>query len=666
MPSEAGYDQRTQAQAPAAMPLPSAASEGAAIGAGMAEAGEDVNAGELTAYRTMRQQQADQQAADFDHKFTGTRAWMDPVVQTLRGVPADELQGHTQNVMAALDTQKDALFAGITDKRVQQHAQQQWDAYSNSLQAGEFAWQSGQLVGKQVADFHRSSQISQNRIETNPNFSTYQQETVAGNAAIDAWQNVPANIKATAHDELNNGNATAFLRGTTNTNPSQTIDMLNKGLFDDVLKPGERQVLQSNAEVELRRQAALARQQTEVSKSAVTQAISQFEENNAAGKPNDPNAMVATIKAAQALGMGPQVTHIQNMAAEQQFAKIFNPQTPLQLNEALTELTALKNPTDDQYREIKWLKEKTPELTARFNADPVAFMANNGQTPPPPGPAREQWAETMGAATKQPPEKFLMSRAEADQLANFKNTGGQSGMDTALAALDHYTPGKYRAAAAAMVAPSDQHFQQFAQLDPDVRGSIEDGTAVLKGQPQFFGTKSTMPAVQTTLTTQDAQLREAMHLLSPSDIDTTVQQTHAHMVGTMTAKGITPAQTSSTLYLDSARRVLGGGTTASGQQVGGLGSWGAPLGMPGSHPVLLPNTINSLTFNNLTRGWLATHPPINGNGTPISIDTIWPAVVGPNTYKFIGADGQFVAGKNGKALVMGISGPVRNKPGQVH
>jgi hypothetical protein len=632
------------------MPLPSAASEGAAIGAGMEQAGEDVNTAELTAYRTMRQQQADQQAADFDHQFAQTRANMDVAVQAIRGNSPPGAPAHTQNVMAALDTQKDPLFSGITDLKVQQHAQAQWDTYSNSLQSSEAAWQNGQQIGKQVTDFTNANNVSQNRLATNPSFQTYQQETVQRNSAIDAMQGVPGNVKETLRTTTNSDLATAFIQGTTTQNPTGALQMIDQGLFNDVLKPEERKVLRDSAEVEIRRQEALARQQADVSKAAVEHTVSDLETKSSGGIDVSKD-IPAAIAAAQALGMTPQVDRLKNLAGDQEFTKVFNQQTPLQRNQAQADLAAKENPTEDDQRELHWLQTNNPKLTAKFNEDPAGFMANNGHTPPPIGPQREQWAAEMGTATKMPASMFMLTAAEAKQLGDYKNSG-QQGTDQALSALDRFSPGAARAAAARQVAPSDQHFQQYAQLDPEVRGTIEQGNGVLKGQPQFFGTKGTMPAVQTTLTTQEGQLRQALALINSNDVNTTVQQVRAHMAGTMTAKGVTPDQTSATLYQDSARKVLGGGTTSTGQQVGGLGTWG-------THPVLLPNTINNLTFNNQTRGFLAAHPPINGNGTPISIDTIWPAAAGNNTYKFIGADHQFVVGKNGKPLVMGFSGPIR-------
>jgi hypothetical protein len=651
MPTEAGYEQRTTPQAPAPLPLPTAASEGAAIGAGLSDLGDEVNASQLQLYRAQRQQQADQQAANFDHDFATRRAAMDTVVQSLRDNAPAGAPAHTQNVMAALNGQKDALFDGITDTRVAQHAQAQWDAYSGSLQASESAWENGQRIGKQVTDFTNGNNVSQNRLVTNPDFATYQQETTQRNNAIDAMQGVPDEVKEKLRSTTNNGLATSFIQGTTQKNPNGAMQMLDQGLFDDVLKPEEREVLHRGAEVELRHQTAMAQQQDAHAKAQLNTDIGVVEKN-ASGGVDVSAAIPPLIARAQALNDPEKVAQLTNLLGEQQFPKIYKDTTPLQRDQREQQLAAEKNPSEADQRELHWLQTHNPEMTAKFNTDPAGTQANLGYTPPPIGPLREQWAATQGKLTGRPATQFVLTDDEAKQLGAYKLNGGIQGSDQALAALDQFSPGPMRAAAARMVAPNDKFFQQLAQVDSDARATIRQGQAAIQGQPHFFGTETTNKPVLDLMTAQDGKLRDALRFMNTEDVNTTVQQARAHLAGTMTAKGITPDKIDTPMYQQSVRMALGGGTTQHGLQVGGLGDWGG-------HPVVLPTTATNQTFTNATRGWLAGHHPTNANGTPISIDTIWPVAMGNDDYGFLGSDQHFVADKSGKALKMHIIGAPR-------
>ena len=88
MPAEQGYDRQLAPRAPVAQPLATPDQFGAGLGNALADVGGALHQAELRAYRLDREQTADQEAADFDHRFALVRQNAGDLSRTARsGAP---------------------------------------------------------------------------------------------------------------------------------------------------------------------------------------------------------------------------------------------------------------------------------------------------------------------------------------------------------------------------------------------------------------------------------------------------------------------------------------------------------------------------------------------------------------------------------------------------
>jgi hypothetical protein len=665
MPSEAGYQQRTTPQDPAAMPLPTPASQGAAIGAGLSDFGDAINATQLQAYKLQRSLQADQQASTFDNNFTNIRQGMDQVVATARDAAPPGAPGHTATVMDALNAQKDQLFSGITDLKVQQHAQAQWDSYAANLQGTETAWQNGQQVGKMVADNALATQASANRAQTSGDPAVWQQEMSQRHAAIDALTGVPGDTRDKMAAEATQDITTGYLRGQINKDPASVIDAIDQGKFNDLLKNEQLEVLRKSAEVEQHKQEVAANQKNTVAQKQLDKDFETAKAKSAGGI--DVSADLPDLAArAKVLGDTTKLAELQNLAAQSQFSKVWTIATPVQRQQQIDTLAAVQNPSDAQQMELHWLREKTPALDAQFDRDPAGFLMANGHQAPPltDGAGRWQWSQAMtNAAVKAggapvPP----LTQQEAHSLQTLKASGLQ-GSNQTLATLDQFPGGAPRAAAAKQVAPEDLVFQHVAQLDPNARGTVQAGAEVLSANPQFFGPKPHVTATgtmtsasnaETIMTAADARLRIALKLIDPKQADGVSTVARQFIAGVTNHLGQGAAAVSERNY-DTAQRVALGGKIVNNVAFGGLGDFGGT-------PVILPDGSTSGSFANGVRNFLTQHKPVNPDGSALNVSALHPVFTGAdphgggNNYVFEAPDGRLAADAKHKTITATFRG----------
>jgi hypothetical protein len=665
MPLETGYAQRTTPQDPAPMPLPTPASQGAAIGEGLSELGTDVNTSQLQAYKVQRSLQADQQATAFDNNFSQIRQGMDSVVAAARQTSDPGAPNHTATVMQALNAQKDQLFSGITDLKVQQHASQQWDSYASSLASTESTWQSGQQVGKAVADVSNANENAANRVQTNPDRAAFQQEIAQRYTAIDALTGVPGDVKDKLRLQAGEKVSTGYLNGVIQSNPAGAISMLDKGLFDDILTNEQRETLHKSAEVEQNKQLVLARQQNTAAEKKYHMALSTAEKQ--AGQGIDVTAQLPQLAAqAKAFGDTDGMATIQGLQGQSQFSKVWTVATPLQRQQRVETLSGEQNPSQQDQMELHWLKEKGPALDAQFNADPAGFLMKNGHQAPPitDGAGRFQWSQAQTQASVAAGGRPVppLSAQETESLKTLKASGLQ-GSNATLATLDQFPGGAPRAAVAQQVAPDDLVYQHVAQLDQNTRGTVLAGAQVLKDNADFFGKKpqqttagtlSVAGPAETIMSPADARLKVALKLIDPKQVDAITNVSRQFTAGLLTHIGQGANAVTPHVY-DQAQRAALGGKTVGGVAYGGLGDWGGD-GTGTGKPVILPDGSTNASFANGVRNYLTRVKPTNPDGSPLNIASLTPVFTGSNTYVFEGPDGRLAADAKHKTIRATITG----------
>lgn len=350
----------------------------------------------------------------------------------------------------------------------------------------------------------------------------------------------------------------------------------------------------------------------------------------------------AMIQHASATGDTSTASELKGLLGDQGFARQYQQATPLEREQRIGQLASLKKPSEAQQQELHWLREHGGALDSQFNADPAGYMIASGHAAPPIGPARAQWADAMSKATGRPVPPLTKEEVAQYQARASAGDGGQDGV---LSQIDRLPAGASRAAAARQIAPDDLVFQHLAQIDRTYRPTIRAGAEALKANPILLN-QAKNPAIAKAYADADAQLRLALKEFSPKDQNAVMQVSRQWLAGKVSHGkwGVDPASIGR-LYQVSLRVGLGGGTNAQGVEIGGLGDWNG-------HPVVLPEGSTNSSFAGSVRAYLGKRVPTNPDGSTMPITGIAPVMIGPNTYRFEGADGRVVADRQRKPIIM--------------
>lgn len=643
MPEERIYERQVTPREASGLPMASPEAFGAGVGRAVADLGGELHRGQVQAYRLERQQTADRELADFMHGFSLHRQNMDGIVREKRANAAPGALGHTMETMEANEAAREGLFAGISEDGVRRRAQQMWDDYSGRLQDNEAGFEEAGRIDKMVQDVQVATDVAANRVRMGMDPAAYGEELKLGYAAIDALQGVPADTKAKLKRELvDQKYSAAFLNHLNDTNPQAAVAMIDAGTFNDALTPEQLERARNGALVEVRRGEAAAAQAANMEKAQTRETIATVEEQARQGV-DVSGALPGLIQAAEAMGDTSKAESLRGLLADSAFAKIWGPVSPAERAGRMTELGNKANPSAADQRELAWLRDKSPALDAKFNADPVGFALVNapeGQKPPTldfsdPASiaARSQWAAAASQAYGRPVPPLSANEAAAlrDQYATGR-AGRIDVMDN-LALL----PARQAAIAARQVDPNNEQLRVMVTLPRGYRSLALDGEEALKGNRALL--KVDDDDEKATIDTQNARFAEAMRGVDPAQRRAILLTAGQIEAGLLARAG---GERDAGLAWRALNMAMGAIGTGSDRK-GGLASWS-------DHWFVLPDGVTPKAWGIAVQRAAATGKtkPVNPDGSPALLRNARPVMVGNGVYEFRTAGDATVFGSDGK------------------
>lgn len=587
MAVERGYEQQTAPGAAPMLPGRDPREFGAGIGQAVSELGGQIHRQQVRAFEVQKKLDQDRQVSDWSHRFALHKQNLDGIRREARVNSDPGGMGHGERVRQANEAAREELFAGIEDPAVRRMAEQQWDSYSGNLYEAEDDWAEGQRVAKVLSDTQAANNLEFNLIRRSDDPKAF-----AAGLKTMLDRNALLNVDPATRDKLDRyamqGAGVAFIQNLQDKDPRAARALLDSGEFD-FLDPDTAEQLRSGSDVEIRRRQAAAEHAAAQQAAGQRDAIATLEQADSQGLVVPDEQWDQGIAAARAMGDESKALDLEGKKANNQFARIYQGQSPRQREQALARLKAERKPSAQQQREIKWLEDHRGSLDERFNSDPVAWAIENappGSGPPPgdiaaPGvmPGRVAWSRRQAQVYNRP-DFPLLSKAEATQLDLARKSGGQGELQV-LGWLDSLPDDMARQQAAREIAPDDKVFQHMALVRSRPRATIRAGQQALQANPQWFTPAEKYGPIPQFLKAADNDLALAMKAFSPADSDAVRTIGRNFVAGAKTGSGKSINETTRGDYLMGIRVGLGGGVR-NGRDVGGLGYWG-------ERPMVLPS-----------------------------------------------------------------------------
>lgn len=638
MPVERGYESQVAQREGAALPSVNPRAYGVGLAQAGAELGDDIQRRALRSYELDRREQADREAADFDHRFALHRQNMDGVTQEMRSNAEAGGAGHVERWREANEAARESLLSGITDRRVLQRAQGQWDEYSTRglAQEGDFA--EAKAIAKRVTDDGKADDIAANRIRRGVDPDAFGSELKLRHEQIYSQHGLPDDLKEKLWDATQQKLTVAYVQHLQDTNPQMARAQLDAGLYD-YLPPNVLEQLRNGADVEIRRSEAAAAHAASV---AAAQTREQVQTVTAlAGQGIDVSAQLPDlIGKVAALGDTSTVVALQGLQAQSQFARAYEPMTPLQVEGRIAELQAIPEGrrTPTQQAELKWASDHRGAMASRFNSDPVGWAIENapaGMKPPPlsQGPAaRAKWArETAGVYGGE----RVLTAAEAQDYAN-RAASGDAGYREVVDELGQFG-GRRAMAAAKQVDANDRLLQQLVVLPPTYRRLAIDGREARRANPKILQWKDDNQGE--AIRAVNAGFHQALATV-PVEQRNAIMDIAGNIAANFQLKhGKVDSELSSQLWLQAMNMALG--ATGNGEaRSGGLARWKDQY-------FLVPDGMTRQKFTDGVFAQAKQRPPVNPDGSPLYLGRARPVAQGNGVYRFY-AGNNLVLGKDGQ------------------
>ncbi len=643
MPVERTYERQVAPRGPVSQPLATGEQYGAGLGRGLEEVGGALHRAELRAYQLDRQQTADQEAADFDHRFALVRQNMGDISRTARSTAPEGAAGHALRMREALDAGREGTLGSVTEDAVRLRAQSQWDEFATRFIDGEADFEEGKRVAKLVNDTRAATDIAANLARRDP--TAYKPELQRRVEAIDAMA-IDADTREKLIRETGQVVAIGYLNGVIDTNPGLAGALLDAGAFDDVLAPPQIDQLRSGAQVEVRRNAAATEHQANVAQAALKEKIATLEEYDRQGVTIPEETLVAAETGLAQLGDTSGAAKLAGIRANNAFAKVYERQTPVQRERREAALAGKVKRSVAEDRELKWLQDHRGALDARFNSDPAGALGAVDGIPaldfeqPSSIAARVEWARAQSAAVGRPVQAITLN--EARQLRAVKD-GGYAGK---LATMEQIArlPGREAQAAARLIDPQDVQFQHLVTLPAGYRKLAIEGKAALDKTPRLLDPNAAdyrgdRGDVE-TFVAQDRALSLALRVL-PLEQRQAILSTATQIFAGAVADG-DPIDASTRLL--SINLALGAVGRGEGKE-GGLSSWN-------NRVFLLPERTTARQFSGAiftdAARRAAAARAVNPDGSRFDLKQAWPVMLAPGVYGFRSSGGRTVVQQDGK------------------
>lgn len=664
MPVETGYARQVGVRAAEAMPLTSAASYGAELGAKIEQVGQQLDQQNLQAYKVQRQHTAAEEWAGVVRGHVGVRGQMDAVQRDLR---ADGGAGHAERIAAAYETYRPALLDGITDPGVRRRAEAMFDDYGSTIGRREGEWEEVRRVENVLTDFSETVQISRNRIARLENHDDYLIEQELRAAEI-AGLEIDEALKPELLKQEETADALAYMRGQVQRDPVLARDMLAGGLFDDVLDADQQAALTNASETEIRALEVAAHRDAAEQRAATIAQIRADIARQVNGVPLDDEAWAEREAAVAEFGDPGLLESVQDARATAGFDRAYrgaDPMPPAVIEGRLAELAGKGNQRSDlESRELAYLEDILPGVTSAFESDTAGFLMQSGGAPVidwnEAGSLanRQAWAETQREAygrTVAP-----ISDAEAAPMRDLYRQGRKIDV---LAALDGFTDPFARVDAAQVIAPTDRLFQHLAAMPARLRQSVTSGTAAMDANPDLMKLDELAEAgpVQWQLR---GQLMLSLKNMEVEDAEAIWQSALALTADALRNNGATlqmvDEDRAARMFRNNITAALGGEVrrSADGRQVqyGGLGTY------QGGHAFMLADNLSAEQFiarvnADVARQRTAGTGPVNPNGTPALLNApgVRPVWQGGSFYHWETARGDVLKDAAGNPFVSSVA-----------
>lgn len=655
MPNEQGYERRLAPIAPVATPLRNPQEEVAsAIGGGLERLGDTMHQAEIRAFSIERKLNADREAADVANRFATFRLQVDQQAVDARNSAPPGGAGHVDAVSQAFDKAAEGLTSGITEQETANRIRNQLAEYRAQVVAREYGWSQGAATEKLVTDTQLSSETAANRVRTAAGTSTtdgrlqiWADELKFGDDTISALP-VPADVREKlrrAHDQLV---TLGLLNGLNDTDPNAAHKLIDKGLFDTILTPEQRDRAREGAMVEVRRgEAQLAHQQA-LERHAFNDQVQSVETLLNSGVEVPATQIAQLARQAQQYGDQSTATRLAILGAKRDLRRQTEPWTPQQIDGAIAELAGKPKRSASEDIRLTALRELRPSIVDRYTNRPGEWAAVNGMAPPPINfadpatiAARRSWANTVAQRTGRPVGVLIPS--EVNDLRERLTAGGAQARVQVADALAGFG-GRQSYQAAQQVAPDDPVLARMAMLpDHGTRVQVQRGAEIRKARPDLIDGQNGKLAREHF----DAAIGRAAHLFGGADRGAILE----------TARNLYAAQVDDTDFagpsFDNALHAALGGSWRNGRAVGGIGSYGRT-------PVMLPPSMSDQEFDaamaklNSAKAFATQNRPIWGNGQPMTgaeLARFHPVLRPDGYYQFENDRGEVVGNKGGTFLL---------------
>lgn len=454
---------------------------GADVGRAIAKVGDSIHQRDVRAYQIERQQQADQEAADFNARFAAARERMDKLSIDSRSNAGPGAAGHAKAMGDAWEAESEQLLQGLTESRLINSAKGQLAEFGGRLRSSEYEYEQGARIGKLVVDQKSASDVAANRARQAHDPKSFAEEISLGRQGIEALVGVPDKVKQELIQHHEQSVAVGFINGLNDTNPKGAIALLDSGAFNEMLTPQQIDQARNGAMIEVRRADAAAQHQQQLQTAALRDQVSTLKTQISAGV-QVPDAQLADVQSRlTALGDNSAATEIGVLRVEAGVRREADVWKPEQYDSEINRLAAKDKRSADEDIRLKVLRQMRPSAVSTFNSNPGEWAAKNGFAPPPidvnnPATfgARAAWARTVSRETGRTTPIF--TAAEAADLRDEAAVSQQGMVDVAnrLASIG----GQDARRAARQVLPNDAMLARLVSIDGDSRAAALRGSKV--------------------------------------------------------------------------------------------------------------------------------------------------------------------------------------------
>lgn len=381
-----GYTAQTSPGGSSAYSGASPQSFGAAIGAGLADAGDAV--GRIEARRKERNK--DEEAAAAGLELAEIQSELDTAAIDARQNAAPGGAGHSETVGKFADERIATALGKLKNPDVKRAFEGQYARLRGTVHGREYAWEAGERVAKLATDFDKTGTTLANGIQSSrdPDGLQISLDTIEASGRL---LSVGKDTQDKLIREQQRKVVSSYANATADVDPKLLLGdpaTKQKGLLDDprftrYLEPEDIEQLRNGAKVEIRRQEAAERQKLELGKADAREDISVFLKRVAAGEQPDAAEFKKYKDLAKQYDLEGPEFDLTNAEAKIGVNRETRDWTPAQFDGEINRLRQKGDKrTGDEDIRLKQLEDIRGPRESLFRSDPWGWSSNNGRPVP--------------------------------------------------------------------------------------------------------------------------------------------------------------------------------------------------------------------------------------------------------------------------------------------